>query len=114
MSRVKRGKTHLKKRKRLLAKTKGFKWSRKKRIKVAKVAAIKAGRYAYRDRRTKKREMRGLWIIKMDAALAKFGISYSKFIGMLKKKNVSLDRKILADLAEKNPKIFKEIVKQAK
>lgn len=89
-------------------------WSRKKRIKVAKVAVLKAGKYAYRDRRNKKRTARGLWILKLNAALNGFGLSYSKFINMLKKKNVELDRKILADLAENNIKILKAVIKTVK
>ncbi|NQU83200.1 MAG: 50S ribosomal protein L20 [Parcubacteria group bacterium] len=114
MARVKRGKAHLKKRKKLLKKAKGYMWGRKTRIKLAKVAVLKAGKYAYRDRRTKKRVARGLWILKLNAALGGFGVSYSKFINMLKNKNIELDRKILADFGENHPKILKAIVKVVK
>ncbi|MFA6304441.1 MAG: 50S ribosomal protein L20 [Patescibacteria group bacterium] len=114
MPRVKRGKVRAKKRKVLLAKAKGFKWGRKKKVKLAKPAVKKAGVYAYRDRRNKKRSARGLWQVKISAPLKEQGLSYSKFIGELKKKNIILDRKILADLAEKNPLIFNEIMKLVK
>lgn len=114
MPRVKRGKGHLKKRKNLLKKAKGYMWGRKSRIKLAKVAVLKAGKYAYRDRRTKKRNIRALWILKLNAALENFGISYSKFMNMLKKKNIELDRKILADFAENHPRILKAIIKNVK
>lgn len=114
MARVKRGTTHIKKRKKLLKKAKGYMWGRKNRIKLAKVAVLKAGKYAHRDRRTKKRTMRALWILKLNAGLDKFGLSYSKFLNMFKKKNIEIDRKILADFAENHPKILKEIVKIVK
>lgn len=89
-------------------------WGRKSKPKLARVAALKAGKHAYKHRRTKKRDMRSFWIIKINAALLNFGLSYARFIDLLKKKNVVIDRKILADLAEKNPKIFKAIVKLVK
>lgn len=114
MARVKRGTTHLKKRKKLLKKAKGYMWGRKSRIKLAKVAVLKAGKYAYRDRRNKKRTTRALWILKLNAGLDGFGLSYSKFIDMLKKKKIDIDRKILADFAENHPKILKAIVKVVK
>ena len=110
MPRVKRGKTHLKKRKRLLKQAKGFHWGRKNLIKQAKTAVIKAGAYAYRDRRTKKRTARALWNIKINAALREAGTTYSKFIYNLKQEKIELDRKILADLAENEPGVFREIV----
>ena len=114
MPRVKRGTVRARKRKSLLNKTKGYRWGRKKLIKLAKPAAKKAGAYAYRDRKAKKRINRRLWQIKLSAALKPSGLSYSKFIGQLKKKNVELDRKILADLAEHQPEIFTQIVKLVK
>jgi len=114
MPRVKRGTSHVKRRKRLLKSTKGYKWGRKKKIKLAKPAQLKAGVYAYRDRRTKKREIRKLWQIKINAAVRQEGLTYSKFIDLLKKNKIELDRKILADLAENNPKVFKAIVKEVK
>lgn len=110
MPRVKRGKTHLKKRKKLLKKVKGYKWGRKKLPKLAKPAVLKAGTYAYRDRKVKKRTMRRLWQIQLNAAVREHGLSYSQFIAALKKKKVEIDRKILADLAKNNPEVFKTIV----
>lgn len=114
MARVKRGLTHLKKRKKLLKQAKGYMWGRKTRIKLAKVAVLKAGKYAYRDRRNKKRTMRGLWILKLNAMLETLGISYSKFMNMIKNNNIELDRKILADLAENNPKVLRKVIKSVK
>ncbi|MEK7211233.1 MAG: 50S ribosomal protein L20 [Patescibacteria group bacterium] len=114
MSRVKRGKSHLKHRKNILRKTKGYMWGRKSKIKLAKVAILKAGRYAYRDRKAKKRVMRGLWLMNLNAALREKGISYSKFIGALHKKNIAVDRKILMELAEKHPAVFAKIVEAVK
>ncbi len=111
MPRVKRGKAHLKRRKRLLKQAKGYRWGRKKKIKLAKTAVRKAGVYAYRDRRRKKREARALWQIKINAACRDEGTTFSKFIANLKKNKIELDRKILADLAENHPKVFSEIVK---
>ncbi|MCX7778734.1 MAG: 50S ribosomal protein L20 [Patescibacteria group bacterium] len=114
MARVKRGKSHLKKRKRLLKRVKGYRWGRKRLIKLAKVAALKAGVYAYRDRKRKKREFRKLWQIKINAACRELGLTYSKFIALLKKAKIELDRKILAQLAEFYPEIFKKIVEEIK
>lgn len=114
MPRVKRGKTHLKKRKRLLKRVKGYKWGRKNLPKLAKVAVAKAGVHAFRDRRAKKRVFRRLWQIKINAASREAGLSYSKFIDFLKKAGVDLDRKILARLAEHQPEIFAKIVEDVK
>lgn len=114
MPRVKRGKTHLKKRKKLLKQAKGYRGGRKSKIKLAKTAVRKAGVYAYRDRRTKKREARALWQIKINAGCRANDFIYSKFIAGLKKNKIELDRKILADLAENYPQIFGEIVKVVK
>jgi len=114
MPRVKRGKSHLKRRKRILAQTKGYMWGRKSKIKLAKVAALKAGRYAYRDRRLKKRNMRALWQTRINAAARLLGVSYSRLIDALNKADIKLDRKILAQLASQHPKIFDEVVKAAK
>ncbi len=114
MPRVKRGKTHLRKRKRLYQQAKGYKWGRKKTIRLAKTAVIKAGVYAYRDRRNKKRFNRGLWQITINAAVRPQGLSYSKFINLLKKNKIELDRKVLAELAIKQPKVFEAIVKEIK
>ncbi|MBU1132337.1 50S ribosomal protein L20 [Patescibacteria group bacterium] len=114
MPRVKRGTMHVKKRKNILKTTKGYRHGRKKLIKLARVAALKAGRYAYRDRKVKKRDFRRLWQIKINAAVRAFEMSYSQFIDKLIKKNIELDRKILADLAEHNPAIFAKIVETIK
>jgi len=114
MPRVKRGKTHLKRRKKLLKQVKGYKHKRKSSVKLAKTATLKAGAYAYRDRKNKKRTARRLWQVKLNAAAREHDLSYSQFINLLKKKKVELDRKVLADIAENNPKIFKKIVETVK
>jgi len=113
MPRVKRGKFHIKKRKALLKKTKGYRWGRKKLVKLARTAYRKAGQHALADRRKKKGDFRALWQIKISAACQANGTSYSKFMGALKKQKIELDRKVLADLAENNPIIFAEIIKAA-
>ncbi len=114
MVRVKRGKTAHKKRERLLKETKGFRWGRKTKYRQAKEALIHARKYAYRDRRVKKREARRLWQIQIAAFCKELGISYSKFINGLKKNKIELDRKILAQLAREKPEIFKKIVEEVK
>lgn len=114
MPRVKRGVGHSKKRKNLLKRVKGFGGGRKKLIKVAKTADTKAGAHAFRDRRVKKRTFRRLWQVRINAAIRTFDWSYSKFIGALKEKEVGIDRKVLALLAEKEPNIFKKIVEFVK
>jgi len=114
MARVKRGKTAHKRRKRTLKQTKGFRWGRKSKYKAAKEALMHAQKYAYRDRRTKKREFRKLWQIQINAACRQLGISYSRFIHALKEKKIELDRKVLAELAKNNPKLFEKIVEKAK
>lgn len=114
MPRVKRGMGHVKRRKNILKQAKGFKWGRKKKIKLAKTAVKKAGVYAYRDRRNKKRDRRALWQNQINAGLRPLGLSYSKFINLLKINKIELDRKILADLAEKHPETFAKIVEKVK
>jgi large subunit ribosomal protein L20 len=114
MPRVKRGKSHLKRRKNLLKQTKGYRWGRKSKIKLARTAMLKAGVYAYRDRRNKKREKKKEWQIKINAGSRANNTSYSKLMGALKKKNIELDKKILADLAEKHPAVFAKVVEEAK
>jgi len=114
MSRVKRGTTHVKKRRKLLKQVKGFKWGRKKLIRLAKTAATKAGAHAYMDRKKKKRNMRGLWQIKISAFVKEYGLSYSKFIHALKVNKIELDRKVLADLAENNKKVLAGVVEEVK
>ena len=110
MPRVKRGMSHVKRRTNLLKRTKGFKTKRKKIIKLAKTALHKAGQYAYNSRKTKKRTARNLWLIKINAAVREFGLSYSQLIGLMKKKDVVIDRKILSQLGEKNPMVFSQVV----
>ncbi len=112
MPRVKRGTTHIKRRKNILKKTKGYKWGRKSSIKKAQEAILHAGKHAYRDRRKKKRVNRRLWQTKLNAALRSLGHTYSKFINSLKIKNCELDRKVLSQLAEHKPKVFAKIVKE--
>ncbi|PKL72278.1 50S ribosomal protein L20 [Candidatus Kuenenbacteria bacterium HGW-Kuenenbacteria-1] len=112
MPRVKRGVGHTKHRKNILKQTKGYKWGRKNLIKLAKTAINKAGVYAYRDRRVKKRTFRGLWQIRIGIATKKLGLSYSKFIDFLKKNKVELDRKILSDLSQNHFEIFTKIVEK--
>lgn len=113
MPRVKRGTQHTKRRRNTLVKTKGFRWGRKKLIKLAKTAVTKAGAHAYRDRRVKKRTARTLWQVKINAAARLNGTTYSRLMNGLKKNKIEIDRKILADLAEHNPEIFAAIVKKA-
>jgi len=114
MPRVKRGTTHVKKRRKLLKSVKGYRWGRKNLIRLAKTASTKAGAHAFVDRRKKKRTARALWQIKISASVREQGLSYSKFIGFLKKKKIELDRKILADLAENNKKVLIKIVEEIK
>ncbi len=110
MPRVKRGLIHNKKRSALKKRTKGFGQGRKSLVKQAKTADTKAGMHAYRDRRRKKRDFRRLWQVRINAAVRMFDTSYSKFIGGLKKKDVALDRKVLSEIAEQEPKVFEKIV----
>lgn len=104
----------MKKRRSLLKKTKGYRWTRKSSIKQAKTAFLKAGANAYVGRKLKKREYRSLWQIRIGNAAKELGISYSKLMGALKKNNIDLDRKVLADLAVNNPKVFAGIVAKVK
>lgn len=114
MPRVKRGKLRTKKRKKVLKHTKGFKWRRKNVFKIAKDAMRHAMANSFVGRKQKKRNARRLWQIKINAASRKNGLSYSKFIYGLKQNNVELDRKVLADIAENDPKVFKKIVEKVK
>lgn len=114
MTRVKRGKIAHKRRKRLLKHAKGFRWGRKSRYRLAKEALYHAWQYAYRDRRTKKREFRKLWQTQINSACRQAGISYSKFISGLKKNKIELDRKTLSDLVRNHPQIFEKIVEKVK
>ncbi len=114
MPRVKRGIIHNKKRRNLLKRVKGFKWGRKSKIRLAKAAALKAGVHAFRDRRAKKRVFRRLWNVKINAGARANGTTYSRFIDGLKKHNINLDRKVLAEIAEKYPKVFAKIAEKIK
>ena len=114
MARVKRGKIANKRRKNLLKHAKGFKWSRNTHYRAAKEALLHAWSKSYYDRKKKKGDFRTLWQIKIGAACKEQGISYSKFIGALKKANIELDRKILSDLAENNPEVFAKILEKVK
>jgi large subunit ribosomal protein L20 len=114
MPRVKRGTIANKKRARTLKLTKGFRWGRKSKERAAKEALLHALSRKFRGRKEKKRNFRRLWNVKLNAAVRTEGLSYSRFIAALKKKNIALDRKILADLAEHEPKIFKEIIAAVK
>ena len=111
MVRVKRGTTKLKRRKKILSQTKGYRFGRSTKKRQAHEAIVHAGNYAFAHRKDKKSDRRRLWQIKINAAVRGFGLSYSVFINALKKKNIAVDRKILATLAEENPKSFERIVK---
>jgi len=114
MSRVKRGTIHTKKRRTLLKKVKGYKWGRKNLIRLAKTAVTKSGAHAYVGRKKKKRDNRGLWQIKINAFVREYGLSYSKFINLLKKSKIEIDRKILADMAVNNKRILAKIIEKVK
>ncbi len=114
MPRVKRGVTARARHKKVLALAKGFRGRRKNVFRIAKQAVMKAGQYAYRDRRAKKRVFRRLWIARINAASRQEGLSYSKFIAGLKKAAIDLDRKVLADLAVNDPAAFSGIVAKVK
>ena len=114
MTRIKRGVMANKRRKKVIKKAKGFLGARSKKYKAAKEALMKAGTQAYRDRRTKKRVMRRLWQIRLNAAVREYGLSYSKFINALKLAKIEIDRKVLSDLAMNNPKVFAKIVEKVK
>ncbi len=113
MTRIKRGVISLKRRRNILRRVKGFRWGRKSKERLAKEALLHAYTHSFQDRRKKKREFRKLWQIKINAGSREHGLSYSKFIYLLKKANIGLDRKILANLAEHKPEIFKKIVESS-
>ena len=114
MARVKRGVTTRAKHKNILEQAKGYRGRRKNTIRVARQAVEKAGQYAYRDRRQRKRQFRNLWIIRINAAARTHGLSYSRFIAGLKKAAIEVDRKVLADLAMHEPVAFAALAEQAK
>ena len=114
MARVKRGVQARKRHKKILKLAKGYYNASRKIYRVAKQAVIKAGQYAYRDRRTRKRTFRALWITRINAGARNNGMSYSRFINGLKKADISLDRKVLADMAVHDKAGFAAVVEQAK
>jgi large subunit ribosomal protein L20 len=114
MPRVKRGVTAHARHKKILKLAKGFRGRRKNVFRVAKQAVMKAAQYAYRDRRTRKRVFRALWIARINAASRELGVSYSRFMAGLKKAGIELDRKVLADMAVRDPAAFGGIVAQVK
>ena len=111
MTRVKRGTIKNKRRKNILAKTKGFRFGRSSKVAEAKDALKHSGNYSFAHRKDKKADARALWTTRINAAVRPLGISYSRFIDGLKKKNIMLDRKILSDLAGSNPETFQRIIK---
>ncbi|PKM10890.1 MAG: 50S ribosomal protein L20 [Gammaproteobacteria bacterium HGW-Gammaproteobacteria-3] len=113
MARVKRGVTARARHKKVLKLAKGYYGARSRVYRVAKQAVIKAGQYAYRDRKQKKRQFRALWIVRINAAARLCGMSYSRFINGLTKANVAVDRKVLADLAVRDMDAFTELAKIA-
>ena len=114
MPRVKRGVTAGARHKKVLSQAKGYYNARRKVYRVAKQAVAKSGQYAYRDRRVRKREFRALWIARINAAARENGLSYSRLINGLKKANIEIDRKVLADLAVFDKAAFGAIAAQAK
>jgi large subunit ribosomal protein L20 len=114
MPRVKRGTVARARHKKVLKQAKGFRGRRKNVYRVAKQAVMKAGQYAYRDRRQKKRQFRSLWIARINAAVRELGMSYSVFMAGLKRANIDIDRKVLADLAVADKAAFAKIAGQVK
>lgn len=114
MPRVKRGVQARARHKKVLKQAKGYYGARSRVFRVAKQAVIKAGQYAYRDRKTKKRNFRALWITRINAQSRAEGLSYSKLIAGLKKANIALDRRVLADIAVHDKAVFATIVEKAK
>jgi large subunit ribosomal protein L20 len=114
MPRVKRGVTARARHKKVLDQAKGFRGRRKNVWRIANEAVMKAGQYAYRDRRVRKREFRALWIARINAAARECGLTYSAFMNGLKKASIDLDRKVLADLAVFDKPAFAKIASQAK
>src|SRR5450432_3101068 len=114
MPRVKRGVTARARHKKVIDQAKGFRGRRNNVYRIAKEAVMKAGQYAYRDRRNKKRTFRALWIARINAAARECGLTYSVFMNGLKKASIEVDRKVLADLAVMDPAAFAKIADQAK
>ena len=114
MTRVKRGTISVKKRKKILKYTKGFKWGRKSKERAAREALLHAWPAAFVGRKLKKRNFRRLWQIQLNAAVREHGLTYSKFIGSVKNKKIALNRKVLAELAQQEPKVFEKIIEETK
>ena len=114
MPRIKRGVASRARRKKVLKQAKGYYGARSRTFKVAKQAVIRAGQYAYRDRRQRKRQFRQLWIVRINAAAHEHGMSYSRFISGLKEAGVEVDRKVLADIAMHEKEAFAALVERAK
>jgi large subunit ribosomal protein L20 len=114
MPRVKRGVTARARHKKIIALAKGYRGRRKNVYRIAKQAVMRAGQYAYRDRRNKKRTFRALWIIRINAAARQHDLSYSVFMNGMKKANIQIDRKVLSDIAIADPAGFASIVAQVK
>ena len=113
MPRIKRGVASRARRKKILKAAKGYYGARSRTFKVAKQAVIKAGQYAYRDRRQRKRQFRRLWIVRINAAAREHGLSYSRFISGLKEAGIEIDRKVLADIAMHEKDTFAALAKRA-
>lgn len=114
MTRIKRGILTQKKHRKLKKSVKGFRTGRRKSVKLARQAAMKAMSYAYHDRKKKKSVMRSLWIVRVNAALQPLGVSYSQFIAKLKAAKVEVDRKVLAQLAHQHPEVFRALIAKLK
>lgn len=114
MARVKRGVQARRRHKKVLKQAKGYYGARSRVYRVAVQAVTKAGQYAYRDRRQRKRQFRRLWIVRINAAARQAGLSYSRFISGLKKANIDIDRKVLADLAVRDQVVFGALAEKAK
>ena len=114
MPRPKRSVASRARRKKVLKQAKGYYGARSRSFKVAKQAVIRAGQYAYRDRRQRKRQFRSLWIMRINAAARQHGLSYSRFIAGLKRAEIDMDRRVLADLALQEPEAFGALAEKAK
>ena len=114
MARVKRGTMKTKHRRNILAQVKGYRFDRKSKERIAKVAIKHAGAHALRDRHNKKRVFRNLWTIRINAAVRPLGLTYSKLISAMKKADIAIDRKVLSTLAKDSPEVFARIVEQVK
>ena len=112
MARVKRGVMSRKRHNKLLKEAKGYRGSRSRRIRVARQTVLKALSYAYRDRKNRKRDFRRLWIVRINAAAREHGLSYSRLISGMKRAGIDIDRKILADMAVRDPDGFRGVVNQ--